>query len=98
MTQLYFFLIFLIAKGYLLTVMAYDRYVAIYSPLLYNIVMSHRVCSIMMGMVYSLGLFEAAVDTTHMLMLSFCGSRISHYFFDTFPLFSLLALAPTLMR
>ena len=89
MTQLYFFLIFLIAKGYLLTVMAYDRYVAIYSPLLYNIVMSHRVCSIMMGMVYSLGLFEAAVDTTHMLMLSFCGSRISHYFCDTFPLFSL---------
>ena len=89
MTQLYFFLIFLIAEGYLLTVMTYDRYVAIYSPLLYNIIMSHRVCSIMIGMVYSLGLFEATVDTTRMLMLSFCGSHISHYFCDIFPLFSL---------
>lgn len=89
MTQLYFFLIFLIAEGYLLTVMAYDHYVAICSPLLYNIIMSHRVCFIMMGMVYSLGLFEATVDTTCMLILSFCGSHISHYFCDIFPLFSI---------
>ena len=90
MAQLYFFLIFVIAEGYLLTAMAYDRYVAICSPLLYNIIMSHRVCSIMMGVVYSLGLFGATVHTTRMSMLSFCGSHvISHYFCDILPLLSL---------
>ncbi|CAN0323804.1 unnamed protein product [Rangifer tarandus platyrhynchus] len=90
MAQLYFFLIFVIAEGYLLTAMAYDRYVAICSPLLYNVIMSHRVCSIMMGVVYSLGLFGATVHTTHMSMLSFCGSHvISHYFCDILPLLSL---------
>ncbi|XP_057605459.1 olfactory receptor 8D2 [Hippopotamus amphibius kiboko] len=90
MTQLYFFLIFVIAEGYLLTAMAYDRYVAICSPLLYNIIMSHRVCSIMMAVVYSLGLFGATVHTTRMSMLSFCGSHtVSHYFCDILPLLTL---------
>nr|XP_002708887.2 olfactory receptor 8D2-like isoform X1 [Oryctolagus cuniculus] len=90
MAQLYFFLIFVIAEGYLLTAMAYDRYAAICSPLLYNIVMSHRVCSIMMAVVYFLGLFGATVHTTFMSMLSFCGSHVvSHYFCDILPLLTL---------
>uniref|UniRef100_A0A452SET1 Olfactory receptor n=2 Tax=Ursus americanus TaxID=9643 RepID=A0A452SET1_URSAM len=90
MTQLYFFLIFVIAEGYLLTAMAYDRYVAICSPLLYNIIMSHKVCSIMMAVVYSLGLFGATVHTTLMSVLSFCGSHVvSHYFCDILPLLTL---------
>ncbi|XP_013833000.1 olfactory receptor 8D2 [Sus scrofa] len=90
MAQLYFFLIFVIAEGYILTIMAYDRYVAICSPLLYNIIMSHRVCSIMMAVVYSLGLFGATVHTARMSTLSFCGSHtISHYFCDILPLLSL---------
>ncbi|XP_012371277.1 olfactory receptor 8D2-like [Octodon degus] len=90
MMQLYFFLTFAIAEGYLLTAMAYDRYVAICSPLLYNIVMSHRVCSIMIAVVYSLGLFGAIVHTTRMSMLSFCGSHIiSHYFCDILPFLTL---------
>uniref|UniRef100_A0A4X1SI55 Olfactory receptor n=1 Tax=Sus scrofa TaxID=9823 RepID=A0A4X1SI55_PIG len=75
MAQLYFFLIFVIAEGYILTIMAYDRYVAICSPLLYNIIMSHRV---------------STVHTARMSTLSFCGSHtISHYFCDILPLLSL---------
>ncbi|XP_049713362.1 olfactory receptor 8D2-like [Elephas maximus indicus] len=90
MAQLYFFLIFVIAEGYLLTTMAYDHYVAICSQLLYNTIMSHRVCSIMMVVVYSLGLFGATVHTTHMSMLFFCGPHIvSHYFCDVIPLLTL---------
>uniref|UniRef100_G3TVV7 G-protein coupled receptors family 1 profile domain-containing protein n=2 Tax=Loxodonta africana TaxID=9785 RepID=G3TVV7_LOXAF len=90
MAQLYFFLIFVIAEGYLLTTMAYDHYVAICSPLLYNTIMSHRVCSIMMVVVYSLGLFGATVHTTHMSMLFFCEPHIvSHYFCDVIPLLTL---------
>ncbi|XP_074043611.1 olfactory receptor 8D2-like [Macrotis lagotis] len=90
MTQLYFFLIFVIAEGYLLTAMAYDRYVAICNPLLYNVLMSQRVCSIMMIVVYSLGFFGATVHTSRMAMLSFCGSHaVRHYFCDILPLLTL---------
>ncbi|KFO38555.1 olfactory receptor 8D2 [Fukomys damarensis] len=99
MTQLYFFLIFVIAEGYLLMAMAYDRYVAICSPLLYNIIMSHRVCYIMMAVVYSLGLFGATVHTTYMSRLSFCGSHIvGHYFCDLLPLLTLSCSSTHIIR
>uniref|UniRef100_H0VWV1 Olfactory receptor family 8 subfamily D member 2 n=1 Tax=Cavia porcellus TaxID=10141 RepID=H0VWV1_CAVPO len=90
MTQLYFFLVFVIAEGHLVTTMAYEHYVAIYRLLIYKIIMSHRVSSIMMAVVYSLGLFGATVHTTRMAMLSFCGSHyVSHYFCDILPLLTL---------
>ncbi|XP_020856279.1 olfactory receptor 8D2-like [Phascolarctos cinereus] len=90
MTQLYFFTIFIIAEGYLLTAMAYDRYVAICSPLLYNVLMSQRMCSVMTLVVYSLGFFGATIHTSCMAMLSFCGSHVvRHYFCDILPLLSL---------
>ncbi|VTJ92223.1 Hypothetical predicted protein, partial [Marmota monax] len=44
MTQLYFFLVFAIAECHMLATMAYDRYVAICNPLLYNVTMSNQVC------------------------------------------------------
>ncbi|XP_020856282.1 LOW QUALITY PROTEIN: olfactory receptor 8D2-like [Phascolarctos cinereus] len=90
MTQLYFFLILAIAEGYLLTAMAYDRYVAICSPLLYNVLMSQRMCSVMRLVVYSLGFFGATIHISCMAMLSFCGSHVvRHYFCDILPLLSL---------
>ncbi|KAM5226382.1 olfactory receptor 8A1-like [Hipposideros larvatus] len=80
MSQLYFFLVFVIAEGYMLTVMAYDRYVAICSPLLYNITMSHHVCSLLVAVVYVMGLIGSTIDTSLMLKLPYCDVLISHYF------------------
>ncbi|XP_010827831.1 PREDICTED: olfactory receptor 151 [Bison bison bison] len=89
MAQLYFFLVFVIAECYMLTVMAYDRYVAICRPLLYNIIMSHRVCSLLVAGVYIMGLIGSTIETGLMLKLPYCEHLISHYFCDVLPLMKL---------
>uniref|UniRef100_F6Z5B9 Olfactory receptor n=1 Tax=Monodelphis domestica TaxID=13616 RepID=F6Z5B9_MONDO len=90
MAQLFFFVVFVVAEGYLLTVMAYDRYVAICNPLLYNTIMSYQVCSLMVAAAFTLGFISAMAHMSFMMKLSFCKSHIiSHYFCDVLPLLNL---------
>ncbi|XP_052584277.1 olfactory receptor 8D1-like [Peromyscus californicus insignis] len=90
MAQLFLFVIFVVAEGYLLTAMAYDRYVAICKPLLYNVIMSSRLCSLLVLVAFILGLLSAIAHTSAMMKLSFCKSHIiSHYFCDVLPLLNL---------
>ncbi|KAM5222647.1 olfactory receptor 8G1-like [Hipposideros larvatus] len=91
MTQLYFFLVFAISECYILAAMAYDRYVAICSPLLYNVIMSHQACfSLILG-VYTIGLVCAFAHTGCLFRVHFCKfDVINHYFCD---LLSLLKLS-----
>ncbi|NP_001375717.1 olfactory receptor 8B8-like [Canis lupus baileyi] len=90
MTQLYFFCFFAISECYVLTSMAYDRYVAICNPLLYNVVMSSKVCfSLMLGS-YLMAFLGAMAHTGYMVRLTFCNANtINHYFCDILPLFQL---------
>ncbi|XP_032724924.1 olfactory receptor 8G5-like [Lontra canadensis] len=91
MTQLYFFLVFAIAECHMLAAMAYDRYVAICSPLLYNIIMSHQACFSLIWGVYVIALVCASVHTGCMFRVHFCKfDVINHYFCD---LLSLLKLS-----
>ncbi|XP_047374698.1 olfactory receptor 150-like [Sciurus carolinensis] len=90
MTQLYFFAAFAIAECHMLGAMAYDRYVAICSPLLYNVTMSYQVCSWLLVGVYSMGLIGATAHTVCMLRVLFCNADIiNHYFCDVLPLLEL---------
>ncbi|XP_074043693.1 olfactory receptor 8G1-like [Macrotis lagotis] len=90
MTQFYFFAIFVISECQMLAVMAYDRYVAICHPLLYNLRMSYQVCSSLVGGVYILGLIGATAHTGCLLRLFFCKENaINHYFCDVIPLLKL---------
>ncbi|KAL6081769.1 hypothetical protein STEG23_020932 [Scotinomys teguina] len=90
MTQLYFFIVFVIAECYMLSVMAYDRYVAICNPLMYNVTMSYQLCSWMVGAVYGMGFIEAAVHTVCMLRVIFCKANVvNHFFCDLLPLLQL---------
>ncbi|XP_049712831.1 olfactory receptor 150-like isoform X2 [Elephas maximus indicus] len=90
MTQLYFFIFFIVSEGHMLAVMAYDRYVAICNPLLYNVTMSYQVCSWLVVEVYMMGLIGATAYTGCMLRVIFCKAKIiSHYFCDVFPLLEL---------
>ncbi|NP_001000455.1 olfactory receptor Olr1259 [Rattus norvegicus] len=93
MTQFYLFCFCVISECYILTSMAYDRYVAICNPLLYNIVMSPKVCSYLMLASYLMGFSGAMIHTGCILRLTFCdGNTINHYFCD---LLSLLQLSCT---
>ncbi|XP_029813213.1 olfactory receptor 8B3-like [Suricata suricatta] len=90
MTQFYFFCFFAISECYVLTSMAYDRYVAICNPLLYNVVMSPRVCSSLMLGSYLIAFSGAMTHTGFMLRLTFCDANtINHYFCDILPLLQL---------
>ena len=74
----------------LLAVMAYDRYKAISSPLLYALSMSSGVCSLLVAGVYLVGMTDALIHTTLAFHLCFCGSNeINHFFCDLPPLYLL---------
>ncbi|XP_023414015.1 olfactory receptor 8G1-like [Loxodonta africana] len=89
-SQLYFFLIFAASECYMLATMAYDRYVAICSPLLYNVIMSSQVCLCLVLGVYMLGLVCASAHTGCMLRVHFCKINvINHYSCDLLPLLKL---------
>ncbi|XP_052045622.1 olfactory receptor 145-like [Apodemus sylvaticus] len=90
MAQFYFFASLGISEFYVLTAMAYDRYVAICNPLMYNIVMSPKVCCNLMLASYLVGFSDAMIHTGGLLRLIFCdGNTINHYFCDFFPLLQL---------
>ncbi|XP_003423483.3 putative olfactory receptor 8G2 [Loxodonta africana] len=90
MTQLYFFIFFIISEGHMLAVMAYDRYVAICKPLLCNVIMSYQACSWLVVEVCVMGLIGATAHTGCMLRVVFCKAKIiNHYFCDVFPLLEL---------
>ncbi|XP_004476009.2 olfactory receptor 8B8-like [Dasypus novemcinctus] len=90
MTQLYFFCFFSISECYMLTSMAYDRYVAICNPLLYNVVMSPKVCLNLILGPYLMAFFGAMAYSICMLRLIFCDANIiNHYFCDIIPVLEL---------
>ncbi|XP_068930739.1 olfactory receptor 5P80-like [Petaurus breviceps papuanus] len=77
-------------ESFLLAVMAYDRYVAICSPLLYSTNMSTRVCTLLLIISYMGGCVNAWTFTGCLLNRSFCGhNKINHFFCDYSPLLEL---------
>ncbi|KAM4848141.1 olfactory receptor 5P4-like [Urocitellus parryii] len=82
--------IFGTAECFLLAAMAYDRYVAICSPLLYSTHMSPTVCIILLVASYLGGIMNASSFTSCLLSLTFCGpNTINHFFCDLPPLVKL---------
>ncbi|XP_027705415.1 olfactory receptor 491-like [Vombatus ursinus] len=88
--QLFSLAFFGTAEGFLLAVMAYDRYVAVCSPLLYSTHMSTRVCTLLPITSYLGGCVNAWTFAGCLLDLSFCGpNKINHFFCDYPPLLKL---------
>eukprot|EP00073_Rattus_norvegicus_P017925 XP_002729232.2 PREDICTED: olfactory receptor 8K5 isoform X1 [Rattus norvegicus] len=82
-TQLSFFLLFIISELFILSSMAYDRYVAICNPLLYGVIMCQRRCHVLVGIPYLYSTFQALLFSSKIFTLTFCGSNIiSHFYCD----------------
>ncbi|XP_049991710.1 olfactory receptor 8K3-like isoform X2 [Alexandromys fortis] len=90
-TQLAFFLVFIISELFILSAMSYDRYVAICKPLLYTVIMSQRVCNVLVATPYCYCTFVSLLVVIKIFTLSFCGPNvISHFYCDSLPLISLI--------
>ncbi|XP_053780872.1 olfactory receptor 5G9 [Desmodus rotundus] len=83
--QMFFFGAFAAVECVMLSVMAYDRYVAICNPLLYTVTMSRRVCIQLVATAYTAGFMDTAIFTYFTIQFSFCNSNIINHFFCDFP-------------
>ncbi|XP_032724360.1 olfactory receptor-like protein OLF4 [Lontra canadensis] len=80
-TQMYFFMLFTGLDIFLLTVMAYDRFVAICHPLRYTVIMSPCLCGLLVLVCWILSVFHSLLHTSMVLRLSFCTEvEIPHFF------------------
>uniref|UniRef100_G3UGP4 Olfactory receptor n=1 Tax=Loxodonta africana TaxID=9785 RepID=G3UGP4_LOXAF len=90
-TQMAFFIMFIISELFILSAMAYDRYVAVCNPLLYNVIMSQRLCHVLVGIPYLYSAFQSVMFTSKTFTSIFCGSNvISRFYCDDVPLLSML--------
>ncbi|KAM5312313.1 olfactory receptor 8B12-like [Glossophaga mutica] len=90
MTQLFFCGLFIVSESFILSAMAYDRYVAICKPLLYTVTMSPQVCLFLLLGVYGMGFWGTIAHTSNILSLIFCADNlVNHYMCDILPLLEL---------
>ncbi|KAM4749320.1 olfactory receptor 5AS1-like [Rhinophrynus dorsalis] len=89
-TQLYFFSSYAITECCLLTVMSYDRYVAICNPLHYTSIMNVKISLYLVIWSWMCGFILSVIFYALLLELRFCGSNvIDHFFCDLLPLLQL---------
>ncbi|XP_006883181.1 PREDICTED: olfactory receptor 4E2-like [Elephantulus edwardii] len=88
--QLFFLHLFACAEIFLLTIMAYDRYVAICNPLHYPNVMNMKVCVQLVFALWVGGTIHSLVQAFLTIRLPYCGPNIiDSYFCDAPPVIKL---------
>ncbi|XP_077327784.1 olfactory receptor 5G26-like [Lithobates pipiens] len=85
-TSALFIDVLIISECYLLAAMAYDRYLAICKPLLYNKIMSQKFQYSLVIFCWMLGFTSTLITMSLLTQLKFCGPNIiDHYFCDLAP-------------
>ncbi|XP_012609236.2 olfactory receptor 13F1-like [Microcebus murinus] len=98
-TQMYFSLALGSTECVLLSMMAYDRYVAICNPLRYPIIMNRRVCVQIAAGSWGTGCLTALVETMSVLPLSFCGNRsINHFLCEILAILKLVCVDTSMVQ
>ncbi|XP_054445816.1 olfactory receptor 1361-like [Pteronotus mesoamericanus] len=90
LTQIYFCILLANMDNFLLTAMAYDRFVAICHPLHYSTMMGLQICALMLGSSWLIANSHSLLHTLLVARLEFCASNSIPYFFcDIVPLLQL---------
>ncbi|XP_004443817.1 PREDICTED: olfactory receptor 5L2-like [Ceratotherium simum simum] len=90
MVQFYLFCTCAVTEVFLLAVMAYDRFLAICSPLLYVVSMSQKLCMVLVSGCYLCGTVCSLVHLCLALEIpSYKSNVVNHFFCDLPPLFTL---------
>ncbi|ELV12123.1 olfactory receptor 7A10 [Tupaia chinensis] len=80
-TQMNFFILFIVLDDFLLTVMAYDRYVAICHPLHYTVIMHPWLCVVLVLVSWITSVLYSLLQSLMVLRLSFgTHTQIPHFF------------------
>ncbi|EPQ18603.1 Olfactory receptor 7A17 [Myotis brandtii] len=80
-TQMYFYTLFAVLDNFILTVMAYDRFVAICHPLHYMVIMNPQLCGLLVLLSWILSAMVSLLHSLMVLRLSFCSDlEIPHFF------------------
>ncbi|XP_029770879.1 olfactory receptor 4P4-like [Suricata suricatta] len=87
MLQVFAMHFFGIIEVFVLTVMAFDRYVAICKPLHYMLIMNRTRCNFFVLAAWAGGAVHSFSQFSMIFQLPFCGpNEIDHYYCDIFPL------------
>ncbi|XP_063085203.1 olfactory receptor 7D4-like [Cavia porcellus] len=97
-TQMYFFMLFGIMDSFLLTVMAYDRFVAICHPLHYSAIMNPHLCDLLVLVCWFISLIYSLIQSLLMLRLSFCTNWVIKHFYCELAQALKLACSDTLIN
>ncbi|XP_006102514.1 olfactory receptor 7D4-like [Myotis lucifugus] len=97
-TQIYFFLVFGGMDTFLLTVMAYDRFVAICHPLHYPVIMNPRLCGQLVLVSWFISFTYSLIQSLLMLRLSFCTNWVISHFYCELAQALTLACSDTLIN
>ncbi|NXL53216.1 O14J1 protein, partial [Podilymbus podiceps] len=84
-TQLFFFFFCATSEFSLLTIMAYDRYVAICQPLHYRTLLGSRACAHMAAAAWGSGFLNAALHTANTFSLPLCQGNVVDQFLCEIP-------------
>ncbi|KFQ86377.1 Olfactory receptor 14A16, partial [Phoenicopterus ruber ruber] len=96
--QVFWFLFFVSSEYYLLTVMAYDRYVAICKPLHYGTLMDSRACIKLAGAAWGGGFLNAVLHTGNTFSIPFCQGNTVDQFFCEIPQILKLCCSDSYLR
>ncbi|XP_069630004.1 olfactory receptor 14J1-like [Haliaeetus albicilla] len=97
-TQVFFFAFLVVAEYCVLTIVAYDRYVAICKPLHYGTLLGSRACVHMAAAAWASGFLHAVLHTANTFSLPLCQGNVVGQFFCEIPQILKLSCSRSYLR